>query len=121
MHEPRLAANKVPLKLTSLNFELMAGQDGGGMQGLGIGGQGIGGAPGSAGALGAPSGVAGGPPAWNPMNAGHDSFFLPAGKQLSLPRGAAEQRKGSARMQQWRVLDPRDNPHAQHHPHHPPR
>ena len=63
VHEPRLAANKVPLKLTSLNFELMAGQDGGGMQGLGIGGQGIGGAPGSAGALGAPSGVAGGPPA----------------------------------------------------------
>ena len=112
---PRAAGNKVPLKLTSLNFELMAGLpmgDAGGAHGLSLGGP-ASGAPHSAGALGhglgvglgGPSGAVAGAPAWNPMSAGPDAFFLPAGKQLAMPRN--EQRKGSARAAQWRVLDQR--------------
>ena len=130
-HEPRMAGNKVPLKLTSLNFELMAGlpmADGPGLQGLSVGA--ASGAPNSVGGLGATSGVQ---PTWNPMSAGHDSFFLPQqanNKQIASARngmqaplqpnlhpGGGDQRKGSARTQhqtmqqfQQRFLDPRPPP-----------
>ena len=125
VHEPRLTGNKVPLKLTSLNFEMMAGLEGRAPEvgGLGVGGTGVGaasGAPHSAGTLGGTSGAVGGggPPAWNPMSAGHDSFFLPPGKQMAMPRAHADQRKGSARVSQtqWRLLDPRLDPRT-HAPH----
>ena len=124
VHEPRLTGNKVPLKLTSLNFEMMAGLEGRAPEvagGLGVGGIGVGaasGAPHSAGS-GTSGGVGGGgPPGWNPMSAGHESFFLPPGKQNMMPRANADQRKGSARVSQtqWRLLDPRLDPRT-HAPH----
>jgi hypothetical protein len=110
-HDARIAGNKVPLKLTSLNFEMMAGLPGG-VDGLGVGANG--GAPHSAGGLsvgGSGLGVGNGSNGatnWHPLASGHDSFFLPAGKQLSgLQRGQVSDRKGSnARVSQWRMLDP---------------
>ena len=118
IHEQaRSLGGKVPLKLTSLNFELMAGlpvADGSGLTAVGMGG-----APHSAGPLGVgPSAGAPGA-AWNPMSQGHDSFFLPAAKQVPLTRQAAAEaaalRKGSqasarttnVTQTQWRMLDPR--------------
>jgi len=109
LHEQRVTGNKVPLKLTSLNFELMAGLPVADSAAMGL--QMGSGAPHSAGALGgATSGGVAGAPAWNPMAAGHESYFLPASKVAganTLPRGHPAERKGSARTQPWRMLDNR--------------
>ena len=113
MHDAMMrgGGTKVPLKMTSLNFEMMAGLPmDGGAQGLGVGP--ASGAPHSAGALG------GGPQAaaWNPMSQGHDSFFLPAPaanlqKQLAQMPGASA-RKMSSRQDvtqtHFQMLDPRE-------------
>lgn len=114
--------SQVPLKLTSMNFELMAGMGGGDTSGGsgvvgGVGAMGVGfglGAPHSGGGLSgsapnsAPHGgnVGGaGSAGWHPMSGGHDSFFLPSSgaKPVGLSRGVSDRR--GARGAQWRVLD----------------
>ena len=104
MHEQRISAtNKVPLKLTSMNFEMMSGLStpGGGMGGavgcsssgvtssqlLGIG---IG-APHSAGSLNGGGGGGGGngggsAGTWHPMSAPHDEFLMPSKDHGAPPR-----------------------------------
>lgn len=112
--------HKVPLKLTSLNFELMAGMAGAGPSDLlGLGGAGVGGsAPHSAGGLqGGGPGTTG---SWNPLAGGSESFFLPAptnklaqqvgarpgGAGVNPNQGGGDGRRNSARAPAWqRVLD----------------
>ena len=115
-HEQMRAGNKVPLKLTSLNFELMAGLPVGGEAAVG---QGLGpghptGAPHSAGALGAPSNGAG---QWNPLGQGHDSFFLPAAgqqmhqAQFKMQPGVSARNKSvrqDVTQTHYQMLDPRE-------------
>ena len=87
--DQRLLSTKVPLKLTSMNFEMMSGLS---MPvGPSIGSVGPAGglsAPHSAGALGSnASPAAGHREEWHPMSASHDEFFLPSkGESSSLPR-----------------------------------
>ena len=112
--------HKVPLKLTSLNFELMAGMAGAGPSDLlGLGGAGVcGSAPHSAGGLqGGGPGTTG---SWNPLAGGSESFFLPApanklaqhigarpgGAGVNPNQAGGDGRRNSARAPAWqRVLD----------------
>ena len=125
--EARLVGNKVPLKLTSLQFDVFGQTAGGAVDGLGITGlsTALGGGTGGGAPSGAPlTGAAGfarivetshgGPPAqnaaWHPLSGGHESFFLPAAKQSSRQGAAQQERRGVPRPLQWRALDPRDMP-----------
>lgn len=125
--EARLSAgNKVPLKLTSLHFDVF----GGGSGGLDGGGLGLGGGLGGGAPSGAPhsaNGLGGAPAqsqaAWHPLSGGHESFFLPAAKTLpgrgvqgnlgsgynggSGPPGT-ERRGGTSGRgpHEWRAIDP---------------
>jgi len=114
--------NKVPLKLTSLNFDsLVAGlptvgaTDGMGMIASASSGGGCS-APHAAPSLSLPGGT-GAPSAaaWHPLAGGSESFFLPAPNKLvqHLPRhgglgasaGVSDSRRNAARNPTWRVLD----------------
>ena len=85
--DQRLLSTKVPLKLTSMNFEMMSGLSMPVGPSIGSVGPPAGlSAPHSAGALG---GSSASPSAaeWHPMSASHDEFFLPSSKgESSLPR-----------------------------------
>uniref|UniRef100_A0A7S3SJ09 U2A'/phosphoprotein 32 family A C-terminal domain-containing protein n=1 Tax=Strombidinopsis acuminata TaxID=141414 RepID=A0A7S3SJ09_9SPIT len=96
-------ATKVPLKLTSMNFEMMAGLGGGPGGGLG-GGLGIA-------SIGAPGDIRGNPPHgfgnqrsdrnlhgesasadWHPISGGHDNFFHQQGRGRGLGRSVGSGR-----------------------------
>jgi len=79
--DQRLLSTKVPLKLTSMNFEMMSGLSM--PMGPSIGSVAPSPAPHSAGTIASAS------PAtaeWHPMSASHDEFFLPSSKESSLAR-----------------------------------
>ena len=109
MHEQRVSATKVPLKLTSMNFEMMSGlSTPGGMGSMGCSSSGVTssqllgigiGAPHSAGSLNGGGGSNGGGSAgtWHPMSAPHDDFLLPSSKDHGAPPRNVDRSSGSRR------------------------
>eukprot|EP00965_Chrysotila_dentata_P129658 4286270-Pleurochrysis_carterae.AAC.1 len=98
VQDSRFLATKVPLKLTSMNFEMMSG-----LSALGIGPPANSNlTPNSAGAAGGGLAVGGSNMQWQPMSAPHDDFFLPSTKQ----RGGDEMpARGGARRANSRNYD----------------
>jgi len=93
MQDSRLLATKVPLKLTSMNFEMMSGLS------MPLGGAGPPASvmPHSAGAALNGGGVGPASGEWHPMNAPHDDFFLPSSKQRHDDAPPRNNRRGSSR------------------------